>query len=56
MDQAPDLMLFAPPPGLPLPLFVSASEFEDDPRFLHGYRCVLVDLGSHECCRGASSR
>jgi len=52
MDQAPDLMLFAPPPGLPLPLFVSASEFEDDPRFLHGYRCVLVDLGSHEVLPG----
>ncbi len=45
MDEAPDLMLFGPPPGLPLPVFVSAAEFEDDPRFLRGYRCVLVDTG-----------
>jgi nitroreductase len=52
MDQAPDLMLFAPPVGLPLPLFVSAAEFEDDPRFLRGYRCVLVDLGSCEVLPG----
>jgi len=52
MDQAPDLMLFGPPPGLPLPVFVSAAEFEDDPRFLHGYRCVLVDLGPREALPG----
>ncbi|HEX6811843.1 MAG TPA: hypothetical protein VF384_09500 [Planctomycetota bacterium] len=52
MDQAPDLMVFGPPPGLPLPVFVSAAEFEDDPRFLHGYRCVLVDLGEREVLPG----
>ncbi|MEO6593669.1 MAG: hypothetical protein ABIP94_02825, partial [Planctomycetota bacterium] len=52
MDQAPDLMLFAPPPGLPLPVFVSAAEFEDDPRFLDGYRCVLLDLGVREVLPG----
>ncbi len=45
MDQAPDLLLFSNPPGLPLPVFVSACEFEDDPRFLSNYRGVLVDLG-----------
>ncbi len=45
MDQAPDLMLFSNPPGLPLPVFASACEFEADPRFLLGYRCVRVDLG-----------
>ncbi|MCB9877306.1 MAG: hypothetical protein H6835_06860 [Planctomycetes bacterium] len=45
MDRAPDLLMFSNPPGLPLPVFVSACEFEDDPRFLDGYRCVLLDLG-----------
>jgi arabinofuranosyltransferase len=44
MDRAPDLMLFMRPPHLPLPVFASAAEFEDDPRFLQGYRCVLVEL------------
>ncbi|HEX5052032.1 MAG TPA: hypothetical protein VFZ65_09690 [Planctomycetota bacterium] len=52
MDRAPDLMLFAPPPGLPLPVFVSAAEFEDDPRFLDGYRCVLLELGEREVLPG----
>lgn len=45
MDRAPDLLLFSNPPGLPLAVFVSACEFEDDPRFLNNYRGVLVDLG-----------
>lgn len=44
MDRAPDLILFNNPPGLPLPVFVSACEFESDPRFLDGYRCVLLKL------------
>jgi arabinofuranosyltransferase len=44
MDRAPDLLLFGPPPHLPLPVFVSALEFEDDPRFRDGFRCVLVEL------------
>jgi arabinofuranosyltransferase len=48
MRRAPDLMLFANPPGLPLPVFVSALEFEDDPRFLNGYRCVLLELRDRE--------
>jgi hypothetical protein len=48
MDRAPDLMLFGPPPGMPLVLFVSGIEFEADPRFLDGYRCVHVDLGQVE--------
>lgn len=45
MDRAPDLMLFSSPPGLPLPVFVSAAEFESDPRFADGYRCVRIDCG-----------
>lgn len=45
MEQSPDLILMGPPPGLPLPVFVSALEFEADPRFRDRYRCVLVDLG-----------
>jgi hypothetical protein len=48
MERRPDLMMFGPPPGRPVPLFVSALEFESDPRFLRGYRCALLDLGEHE--------
>lgn len=44
MDRAPDLLLLANPPCLPLPVFASACEFEDDPRFLRGYRCVMLEL------------
>ncbi|MFK7742277.1 MAG: hypothetical protein AB8H80_18330 [Planctomycetota bacterium] len=50
--QQPDLMLFVRPPGLPLATFVSACEFEDDPRFLDHYRCVLLDLGTPEILPG----
>lgn len=46
MDRAPDLMSMGPPPGLPLPVFVSALEFEHDPRFLDGYRCVHFAAGA----------
>ena len=52
MAQQPDLMVFSNPPGLPLPVFVSACEFEDDPRFLDGYRLVLLDLGTPEILPG----
>jgi hypothetical protein len=52
MQQRPDLMLFSNPPGLPLPVFVSACEFEDDPRFLQSYRLVLLDLGAPEILPG----
>jgi hypothetical protein len=48
MDRAPDLMLFGTPPGLPMVMFVSGLDFEDDPRFLDGYRCVVVDAGERE--------
>lgn len=44
MDRAPDLLLLANPPCLPLPVFASACEFEDDPRFLRGYHCVMLEL------------
>lgn len=44
MDRAPDLLLLANPPCLPLPVFASACEFEDDPRFLAGYRCVMLEV------------
>jgi hypothetical protein len=43
MDQAPDLMMFSNPPCLPLPVFVSGLELESDPRFLDGYRCVVLE-------------
>lgn len=56
MRLAPDLILMATPPGLPLPVFVSALEFEDDPRFRDRYRCVLVDLGEREVTPGAVER
>ena len=52
MQQRPDLMVFSNPPGLPLPVFVSACEFEDDPRFLDNYRLVLLDLGAPEIVPG----
>ncbi|MCK5944965.1 MAG: hypothetical protein KAI24_23460, partial [Planctomycetes bacterium] len=52
MDRQPDLITFQHPPGLPLPVFVSACEFEDDPRFLDGYRLVLLDLGTPELRSG----
>jgi len=54
MDRSPDLILMGPPPGLPLPVFVSALEFESDPRFADRYRCVLVDLGAREILPGRS--
>ena len=54
MARGPDLMLFSNPPGLPLPVFVSAAEFEDDPRFLQRYRCVLVELGQRALRSGGS--
>ncbi|MBL8748472.1 MAG: hypothetical protein JNK78_04880 [Planctomycetes bacterium] len=53
MSCKPDLILMGTPPGLPLPVFVSALEFESDPRFLFGYRCVLLDLGEHELASGS---
>jgi hypothetical protein len=44
LDQAPDLILFAQPPGLPLPVFVSGLELEYDRRFRDGYRLVALEL------------
>jgi hypothetical protein len=44
MDRRPDLMLFGRPPCLPLAVFVSAYQFENDRRFLDGYRCAMVQL------------
>jgi hypothetical protein len=55
MERAPDLMLFGPPSGSPLPVFVSALEFEDDPRFLDGYRGVLFDAGAHAVPPGSAN-
>ncbi|MGC6488429.1 MAG: hypothetical protein ACON4Z_12345, partial [Planctomycetota bacterium] len=54
MTRRPDLMVFSNPPGLPLPVFVSACEFEDDPRFLDDYRLVLLDLGRPELRAGGA--
>ena len=44
MDCAPDLVLFNHAPGMPLAVFFSALDFEADPRWLDGYRCVVVQL------------
>ncbi|MBL8756191.1 MAG: hypothetical protein JNK15_23050 [Planctomycetes bacterium] len=52
MDRAPDLLLFSNPPHLPLPVWVSAAEYEDDPRFLRGYHCVRVELPAAELLPG----
>lgn len=45
LDRAPDLFLFGPPPGRPLPVFASGAEAEEDARFRDGYRLVQLDLG-----------
>jgi hypothetical protein len=42
MDRAPDLLLFGQPPHLPLPVWTSALEFEQDPRYRDGYRCAMA--------------
>ncbi|MCC7398409.1 MAG: hypothetical protein IT455_15170 [Planctomycetes bacterium] len=42
LQRAPDLLLFSSPPGLPLPVFVSGAELEEEARFRDDYRCVLV--------------
>jgi hypothetical protein len=52
MDRAPDLLLFGNPPGLPLPVFPSALQFEADHRFLGGYRCVVLETGEREVLPG----
>ncbi|MFN3241333.1 MAG: hypothetical protein ACE37K_07430 [Planctomycetota bacterium] len=52
MDRQPDLMVFQHAPGLPLPVFVSACEFEADPRFLEHYRLFLLDLHEPEILPG----
>jgi hypothetical protein len=48
LDRAPDLFVFGPPPGRPLPVFASGAELEADPRFLDGCRLVRVDLGERQ--------
>lgn len=53
MARGPDLLLFSNPPGLPLPVFVSAAEFESDPRFLQRYRAVLVEFAPRPLRSGA---
>ena len=45
LDRAPDLFVFGPPPGRPLPVFASGAEAEEDARFRDGYRLVQLDLG-----------
>ena len=52
IDQAPDLMLFSTPPGMPVAVYVSACEFESDERFLRDYRLVLFDLGERDVLPG----
>jgi hypothetical protein len=45
MDEAPDLLLFANPPCLPLAVFASGLDFESDPRWRDDYRCVVIETG-----------
>ena len=46
LARAPDLYVFGPPPGRPLPVFVSGAELEEAPGFLANHRLVKVDLGT----------
>jgi hypothetical protein len=52
IKQKPDVITFVHAPGMPLPVFVSACEFEADPRFHEHYRCILVDLDNPEILPG----
>ncbi|MGK0154049.1 MAG: arabinofuranosyltransferase [Neolewinella sp.] len=52
IEQRPDVITYQHAPGLPLPVFVSACEFESDPRFFEHYRCMLVDLDNPEILPG----
>jgi len=52
IEQKPDIITYQHAPGLPLPVFVSACEFESDPRFFEHYRCILLDLGTPEILPG----
>ena len=52
MDRAPDLVLLGNAPCLPLATFPSACEFEDDPRFLDAYRCVMLTLADRQLLAG----
>lgn len=52
MEQQPDIITYQHAPGLPLPVFVSACEFESDPRYLDNYRCILLDLDNPEILPG----
>lgn len=53
LDREPDLVLFLPPPGQPLPMFASGVEMEEDARFGADYRCVLLDLGARAILPGS---
>lgn len=46
LERAPDVYLFGPPPGRPLPVFVSGAELEEAPGFLANHRLVKVELGA----------
>ncbi|MFN9333961.1 MAG: hypothetical protein ACK6D1_15345 [Planctomycetota bacterium] len=55
LDRAPDLFVFGPPHGRPLPVFASGAEAEDDARFRDGYRLVQLDLGVRPLVGGAQA-
>jgi hypothetical protein len=55
LDRAPDLFVFGPPPGRPLPVFASGAEAEEDARFRDGYRLVQLDLGVRPLVGGAQA-
>ncbi|MCR9243801.1 MAG: hypothetical protein NXI31_02135 [bacterium] len=52
LDRAPDLIQFAKPPGMPLPVFLSGLELETDPRFLADYRLMVLDLDKRPWAHG----
>ncbi|MCA8949105.1 MAG: hypothetical protein KDE27_06370, partial [Planctomycetes bacterium] len=52
MTRAPDLIQFGTPPGMPLPVFLSGIEFEGDPRFLDGYRLIVIDVPKRDWAHG----
>jgi len=56
MDEQPDLLLHGSPPGDPLPHFPSGWQLEKDPRFLLGYRCVLLETPEFTLRSGGSRK
>jgi hypothetical protein len=52
LERAPDLFVFGPPPGRPLPVFVSGAEAEVQPGFLRAHRLVALALPEQDLAPG----